>query len=244
MFMRLVTPSTRRLLDGVGRDGRANVKVFARCKRAINDVRPQSFEGRAPRDRLLETKGRPAVGACDHEHIVPGVSRLVSRSQRRSYASDGRVTVYYPDASAGRERAPLREGLILDTDGSCTSLSEAADRPAEVRGAAEARVAVDDERHAAGRPDALTCSFFHLDPRDDAGIRLASARTYSKSRQEKHLRGCSAGAVGGLRTASIGHCAGLGRQPRRRRASTARRVRRGTRRRPALAGRRGAWPLR
>ena len=58
MFMRLVTPSTRRLLDGVGRDGRANVKVFARCKRAINDVRPEGFEGRAPRNRLVETERR------------------------------------------------------------------------------------------------------------------------------------------------------------------------------------------
>ena len=114
--MRLVTPSTRRLLDGVGRDGRANVKVFARCKRAINDVRPQSFEGRAPRDRLVEAKRRPAIGARDHKHIVPGVSRLVSRSQRRPHARDGRVTVNDSHSSAGCKRAPLREGLVLDAD--------------------------------------------------------------------------------------------------------------------------------
>ena len=116
MFMRLVTPSTRRLLDGVGRDGRANVKVFARCKRAINDVRPKGFEGSAPRDRLVEAQRRPAVGARDHEHVVTRIFRLVARSQRRSHARDGRVAVYYPDASAGCERAPLREGLILDAD--------------------------------------------------------------------------------------------------------------------------------
>ncbi len=47
---------------------------------------------------------------------MTGISRLVARSQRRPHARDGRVTVYYPDASAGRERAPLREGLILDAD--------------------------------------------------------------------------------------------------------------------------------
>ena len=54
------------------------------------------------------------------------------------------------------------------------------------RRAAEARVAVDNYRYLAGRPDALPCSFLHLDSRDDARIRLAPAGTYSKSRQEQH----------------------------------------------------------
>ena len=101
MFMRLVTPSTRRLLDGVGRDGRANVKVFARCKRAIDNVRPKSLERRAPRDRLVKAKGSTAVGARDHEHIVPSVSRLVTRAQRRPHARDGRVAVDDSHSSAG-----------------------------------------------------------------------------------------------------------------------------------------------
>ena len=82
----------------------------------VNDVRPKGFEGSAPRDRLVETKGRPAVGSCDHEHIVPGVSRLVARPQRRPHAHDGRVAVDDSHSSAGREGAPLREGLILDAD--------------------------------------------------------------------------------------------------------------------------------
>ena len=116
MFMRLVTPSTRRLLDGVGRDGRANVKVFARCKRAINDVRSEGDERHAPRDGLVETERRPAVGARDHEHVVTRISRLVARAQRRPHARDGRVTVNDSHSSAGRERAPLWEGLILDAD--------------------------------------------------------------------------------------------------------------------------------
>ena len=114
--MRLVTPSTRRLLDGVGRDGRANVKVFARCKRAINDVRPEGFEGRAPSNCLVEAACRPAVGARDHKHVVTRILRLVARSQRRSHARDGRVAVDDADSRAGREGAPLREGLILDAD--------------------------------------------------------------------------------------------------------------------------------
>ena len=114
--MRLVTPSTRRLLDGVGRDGRANVKVFARCKRAINDVRPEGVERRTPSNCLLKTECRAAVGARDHEHIVPGVFRLVARAQRRPHARDGRVAVDDSHSSAGRERAPLREGLVLDAD--------------------------------------------------------------------------------------------------------------------------------
>jgi hypothetical protein len=82
----------------------------------VNDVRSEGVERRAPRDRLVEAERRPTVGACDHEHVVTRILRLVARSQRRSHARDGRVTVYYPDASAGRERAPLREGLILDAD--------------------------------------------------------------------------------------------------------------------------------
>ena len=114
--MRLVTPSTRRLLDGVGRDGRANVKVFARCKRAINDVRPKGFEGRAPSNCLLEAQRRPAIGARDHEHVVTRTFRLVARPQRCSHARDGRVAVDDSHSSAGREGAPLREGLILDAD--------------------------------------------------------------------------------------------------------------------------------
>ena len=81
MFMRLVTPSTRRLLDGVGRDGRANVKVFARCKRAINDVHSEGVERHAPRDGLVETERRAAVGARDHKYVMTGIFCLVARSQ-------------------------------------------------------------------------------------------------------------------------------------------------------------------
>ena len=142
--MRLVTPSTRRLLDGVGRDGRANVKGFARCNRAINDVRPKSLEGRAPCDGLVEAERRPAVGARDHKHVMTCLLRLVARSQRRSHARDGRLAVDDSDSRARRERAPLRERLVLDTYCRSTGRSEAADRPPEVRGAAEARVAVDN----------------------------------------------------------------------------------------------------
>ena len=77
--------------------------------------------------------------------------------------------------------------VILDTDGSCTSLSEAADRPPEVRRAAEARVAVHNERHVAGRPDALPCDFFHFNSCNYTGIRLAAACTHAEARQEQRL---------------------------------------------------------
>ena len=188
MFMRLVTPSS------ASARGASN----ARCKRAINDVRPKGVEGRAP--PIVEAEGRPAVGARDHKHVVTRIFRLVARSQRRSHARDGRVAVDDPHASAGREGAPLREGLILDTvmaprhNDLCTdadrcraSLSEAADRPPQVRGAAEAVSPSHNERHVAGRPDALPRDVFHLNSCDYAGIRLAAACTHAEARQEQRL---------------------------------------------------------
>ena len=100
------------------RDFVAEPRVFVLALEVlgIHNVGPKSFESSAPRDRLVETKGRPAVGTCDHKYIVPSVSRLVARSQRRSHARDRRVTVNDAHARAGRKCAPLREGLILDAD--------------------------------------------------------------------------------------------------------------------------------
>ena len=120
------------------RDFVAEPRVFVLALEVlgIHNVRPEGVKRRAPRDGLVEAERRPAVGSCDHKHVISGIDCLVARSQRRPHARDGRLAVDYPDASARRKCAPLREGLILDTDGSCTSLSEAADRPAEVRGAA------------------------------------------------------------------------------------------------------------
>jgi len=100
------------------RDFVAEPRVFVLALEVlgIDNVRPEGFEGRAPRDRLLETKRRPAVGARDHEHVMTRIFRLVARPQRRPHARDRRVALDDTHSGAGRKRAPLREGLILDAD--------------------------------------------------------------------------------------------------------------------------------
>lgn len=77
--------------------------------------------------------------------------------------------------------------MVLDADGRRAGGREAVDGAPQVRRAAEARVAVDDQRHAAGRGDALPRNLLHFDAREDAGVGLAAARGDSEAAQEEHI---------------------------------------------------------